>query len=151
MSSGTTTPDGLPCSACPVRDVGTRYPVNDPRDPWRRMPNLFDRLVRTFGRPMYNPASRTRRETDHRVASYCQRTRAVHGDDCSRQRMRLCCSALHEVAERAGRAEKPYAAWYAMIGRLHADDALYGQLHRTRDHRHVVDPAVVFRALDHAD
>ena len=143
--------DGLPCSRCPVRDVGERYPVNDPRDPWRRMPRLFEQMRDTFGRPMYNVQSRVRRDSDERVSLYCRRTRAVHGDDCSVQRMRLCCSSLHAVAERSGRADNPYAAWRWGMERLLSDDRLYGQLHRTRDHSYVVDLGAVLGALEHCD
>jgi hypothetical protein len=143
--------DGLPCSACPVRDVGNRYPVNDARDPWRRMPRLFDRMRETFGRPMFNVNSRTRRETDHRVSVYCRRVRSIHGDDCSRERMRLCCTTLHATAERTAASKNAYSFWTYAMTMLLADDDLHRELRATRDHAHRVDPSAVFKVLDHCD
>ena len=75
--------DGLPCSTCPILDLGTVYPVKDARDPWRRMPKLFLLSVRLFGPSMNSHRSRTRLRLEKLFGHYCKVQRQKYGP-CTR-------------------------------------------------------------------
>jgi hypothetical protein len=141
-------PEQLPCSQCPIRDLGIVYPVKDPRDPWRRMPRLMAQLVATFGPLMYNRRSRTRIDVEERISTYCERVRHVHGQRCNRERQRLCCSVLHTTVYRASRSDAPYPLLRAGLSSMLSSDVLYAQLQRTRDNE-PIDLDLVLREIDH--
>jgi hypothetical protein len=124
--------DNLPCSSCPIRDLGVVYPIKDPRDPWRRMPKLMDQLVATFGKLMFNRKGKTRIDTEHRIQTYCARVRSMHGEPCSRKRMAICGTVIMGVAERASRSGIPYPIFRSGLTAMLSSDMLYEQLQATR-------------------
>ncbi len=90
--------DGLPCDRCPILNLGEKYPVHDPRDPWRRMPRMFARAQALFGRSMFAHKGKSRLVLEQRMGHYCRVMRERHGP-CGSPRMRLCISALGEVLD----------------------------------------------------
>lgn len=136
------------CSRCPVRDLGKVYPVKDPNDPWRRMPRLMEQLVATFGKVMYNRKGRTRIDTEARITHYCERVRSTYGDDCSADRMRLCCGVLHGVAQRASRSSIPYPIYRAGLSSMLDSDVLHTELKATRAGT-PINLDLVLREIDH--
>jgi hypothetical protein len=88
--------DGLPCSTCPILDLGTVYPVKDARDPWRRMPKLFLLSVRLFGPSMNSHRSRTRLRLEKLFGHYCKVQRQKYGP-CTRARAKVCAGILQDA------------------------------------------------------
>jgi hypothetical protein len=131
-----------------VRDLGHVYPVRDPRDPWRRMPKLMDQLVVTFGKVMFNRGSKTRQDTERRMRTYCARVRSLHGEPCSRDRMRVCGTVIMETAAQASRSPNPYPAFRAGLTTMISNDLLYEQLQGTR-HARAVDLGAITREIEH--
>lgn len=91
-------PEHLPCSKCPVLDLGRRYPPGDERDPWRRMPDLFEAARRIFGGVWYNHQSKTRVQTEQSMRRYCQLQRHRYGL-CTMARSRACQRLLQGAVE----------------------------------------------------
>ena len=89
-------PDSLPCSTCPILDLGTVYPVKDGRDPWRRMPRLFQLSVKLFGPSMNSHSSRTRLKLEKLFGHYCKVQRQKYGP-CTRARARVCAGILQDA------------------------------------------------------
>ena len=123
--------DGLPCSRCPILDLGTKYPVGDQRDPWRRMPAVFSAALNVLGRSMYRHESRARVDGERRLGHYCRIVREKHGP-CNGKRITLCQVSLVNSLEYAAKAEHPWPAAQACITRLVNDDGHHERLKATR-------------------
>lgn len=123
--------DQLPCSRCPILDLGTRYPVNDKRDPWRRMPVIFAGALKVLGGGMMAHESRTRENVERRLGHYCRITREKHGP-CNGKRIHVCQDALAAGFQAAQHAERPWPFAQACITRLTTDDRHHENLKATR-------------------
>lgn len=88
------------CSTCPVLDLEHEYEPNDPNDPWRRMPRVFNALGRYFGGAFYSRTSRTRRMMVKLVSHYCRVQRQKYGP-CNRKRMRVCAGVILDAVEQS--------------------------------------------------
>jgi hypothetical protein len=137
------------CSSCPVRDLGKEYAVKDPRDPWRRMPKLMNQLVATFGGSMYNRRSRTRRDTEQRITTYCARVRQTHGEPCSGQRQLVCASMIRHVAQVASGTAHCYPVFRAGLSSILDDDLIHDTLKATRGEIEDLDLGAVLREIEH--
>ncbi len=137
------------CSSCPVRDLGKVYAMKDPRDPWRRMPRLMSQLHATFGGPMYNRASRTRRDAEARITTYCARVRQTYGEPCSIDRQFLCATMLRQVAQRASGSPHPHPVFKAGLSSILDSDLIHEQLKLTRDVSPTLDLGAVTREIEH--
>ncbi len=92
------TADTLPASPCPVLDLGVKYPRGDLRDPWRRMPALFQAARSVFGSGMFNNDGRLRLRVEQLMGRYCSRQRTAYGP-CTRKRSQVCQCILLKAVE----------------------------------------------------
>jgi hypothetical protein len=91
-------PDEHPCSKCPILDLGHRYPVRDPRDPWRRMPKMFQLCVRIFGPQINSHESLTRLRLEKLFGHYCKTQRSKYGP-CTKARTHVCARVLLDAVQ----------------------------------------------------
>ena len=81
--------DEHPCSKCPFLDLGHVYPVKDERDPWRRLPRIFQTCVRVFGPQINAHHSKTRLRLEKMFGFYYATQRQKYGP-CTKRRAELC-------------------------------------------------------------
>lgn len=105
--------DGLPCSGCPFLDLGTRYPVGDVRDPYRRMPDVFRALRGLYGDGMMRHTGRTRVRIEKLLKHYCTVQRSRHGL-CTRRRSLLCQRVVLDAIAH-GRTAPSHGDRYAYV------------------------------------
>ena len=115
--------DDLPCSNCPLLDLGVQYPVNDERDPWRRMPAVFGAARRVFGGAMFKHDSRPRARAEHLLGHYCRVQREKYGS-CTRRRSTLCQGIVKLAFDHAASApaDQRYAYAQAALKRAATSD-----------------------------
>ena len=120
-------------SPCPVLDLGVELEPGDERDPWRRMPLLFQTIKGVFGSGIMNRKGQTRRRVEARIGHYCRCTRETHGA-CTLRRSRLCQEALTREIQSCAFAPKgeEYAALQGRITSLLRSERHHGDLRATR-------------------
>lgn len=114
-------PDDFTPSPCPILDLGVKLPPRDPRDPWRRMPRMFDVCKAVFGMgAMMSHGGPTRSKIEARLGHYCKCTRDTHGA-CTLRRARLCQEALaSEIQMAAFNTDKSVSAYAIVQARITA-------------------------------
>lgn len=126
--------DGLPCSKCPLLDLGTKYPEKDLRDPWRRWPEHFAEAKRAFGPGMFNHSAALRLRIERLLGFYCRRQREAHGP-CTGKRVKVCQRVTLEAlrGSREGSTEgKRIAFAQAGLRRAINSDETHALLKATR-------------------
>jgi hypothetical protein len=126
--------DDRQCSGCPVRDLGTIWPPGDPRDPWRRWPDVFAELVDLFGPAMMNRSSRTRLRIERLIRHYSDVQRSKAGL-CTRRRSRVCHDLILDAVRHARTAPTKadrYAYITQALRRLVNDEETHALMLATR-------------------